>query len=64
MEEGRGLSHAQQNEARCAMSRFSLLTEFNLISSSSDVAVHELGFTAQCFLGNFEKVNKNDVNEQ
>lgn len=61
---GAGLSHAQQNEARCATSCFSLLTGFNLISSSSEVAVCELGFTAQCFLGNFEKLNKNDVNEQ
>lgn len=64
MEEGRGLSHAQQNETRCAMLHFSLLTGFNLISSSSDVAVHELGFTALYFPGNFEKLNKNDVNEQ
>ena len=58
MEEGRGLSHAQQDEARCAVSRFSLLMGCNLISSSSDVAVHELGFTAQRFLGNFEKLDK------
>lgn len=35
-----------------------LLTGLHSMSSSSD-AVYKLGFPAQCFLANFEKLNKN-----
>lgn len=59
VKEGRGLSHAQQNQAGCAPSHLSLLTRLNFVSSSSDVAIHELGFPAQSSLANFEKLIKN-----